>query len=255
MGVLGSIGSKTLQLIELATKLTIVGVPALYFAGWAYLDVYWGEFGVGDELPGYASTDYIRWGALVLIRSVLDSATWVAIVVWVFVPILVILACIRTFGIPRLFGASRKARQFRVQMARLGRVAPKHRALARSVDALAENVQSVVLSLIMLFLFAVGLIYLGVKPASIKAKSDAEKERVALSRVATLERNWVLAYTTAETARSALVMQCGSEMCVLLTSEKTEVVPRSMVTRMETCRRITKADDGEFRCITRAALL
>jgi hypothetical protein len=32
MGVLGSIGSKTSQLIELATKLTIVGVPALHFS-------------------------------------------------------------------------------------------------------------------------------------------------------------------------------------------------------------------------------
>lgn len=255
MGVWASIGSKTQHLIELAAKLTIIGVPALYFAGWAYLDTYWGEFGIGDGLLGYTSTDYIRWGALVLIRSVLESATWVAVAAWVFVPVLVILACIRTFGIPRLFGASRRARMFRAEMRRLLRVAPRHRALVNVVDAGFEALQAGVLSFLMLFLFAVGLIYLGVKPAAAKAKADAEKERVALAKLVTLERNWVLGYTEAESAWPALVMQCGSEMCVLLRSEKTEAIPRSTITRMETCRRVGKADDGTFRCIARTEFL
>ena len=65
----------------------------------------------------------------------------------------------------------------------------------------------------------------------------------------------MLGYTTTESARPALVMQCGAEMCVLLRDQKTEVVPRSAVTGMETCRRIGKADDGTFRCIARMDIL
>lgn len=255
MGVLASIGSRIQRLLELATKLTIIGVPALYFAGWAYLDIYWGEFGIDDALLGYASVDYILKGALVLIMSILDGTPWVAWVAWVSVAVLIILVCFRAFAIPHLFGASRKARVFRAKMRRLGRVAPKHRALASSVDAVVETLQAGVLSFLLLFLFVFGLIYLGVKPAASKAKTDAEKERAALAKLATLERNWVLAYTEAESARPALVMECGSEMCVLLTREKTDVIPRSTVTRMETCRRIGRADDGALHCITRNALL
>ncbi|MGR4875994.1 hypothetical protein [Pseudoxanthomonas sp. LARHCG66] len=255
MGVLASIGSKIQHLLELATKLTIIGVPALYFAGWAYLDTYWSEFGIGDALLGYTSVDYIRSGALVLIQSLIGGAPWVLRFAWISVAVLVMLACIRTFGIPRLFGASRMARKFQAEMRRLGRVDPKHRAVAGSVDAVFESSQAGVLSLLLLFLFAVGLIYLGIKPAASKAKADAEKERVALSKLATLERNWVLGYTEAESARPALVMQCGNDMCVLLRSERTEAVPRSSITRMETCRRISKSDDGMFRCTTRTELL
>lgn len=32
-------------------------------------------------------------------------------------------------------------------------------------------------------------------------------------------------------------------------------IPRSTITRMETCRRVGKADDGTFHCIARTALL
>lgn len=255
MAALASIGSKTQHLIELATKLTIIGVPALYFAGWAYLDTYWGEFGIGDGLLGYTSVDYIRSGALVLIQSILGGAPWVLWFSWVSVVVIILLTCIRTFGISRLVDLSKRARKFQVEMQRRGRVDPKHRALASFVDAVVENAQIGTLSLLMLFLFAVALIYLGIKPAAYKAKADAKKERVALAKLATLERNWVLAYTDAESGRPALVMQCGSEMCVLVRSEKTDVVPRSTVTRMETCRRVNRADDGSLRCMARTALL
>lgn len=255
MAALASIGSKTQHLIELATKLTIIGVPALYFAGWAYLDTYWGEFGVDDALLGYTSVDYIRQGALVLIMSIIGGTPWVAWFAGVSLALLIILACIRTFGIPRLSGIGRKARRVFVEMNRRMQIAPRHRGLAKAVDAGFENLQVGVLGFLLLFLFAFGLIYLGVAPATGRAKEDAEKERVALSKLATLERNWVLAYTDAESARPALVMQCGSEMCVLVRSEKTDVVPRSTVTRMETCRRVNRADDGSLRCITRTALL
>ena len=255
MGVLGSLGSKTLVVIELATKLTVIGVPALYFAGWAYLDAYWGKFGIDDAVLGYSSVDYIHRGAVVLVLSILDGTPWVATAAVVAVPVIIVLIFIRAFGIPRLFGASRKAMVFRAEMRRLRRVAPQHRAMARTVDAVVENAQVGVLSFLMLFLFAFGLIYLGVTPSVSKAKVDAEKERVALSTLATLERNWVLAYTDAESARPALLMGCGSDMCALLRSDRTELVPRSTVSRMETCRRVNRADDGSFRCITRTALL
>lgn len=255
MAALASIGSKAQHLLELAAKLTIIGVPALYFAGWAYLDTYFGEFGIDDAVLGYTSVDYIRSGALVLVRSIIDGASWVMWATWVSVALLLILACISTFWIPHLFRATRKARVFRAEMHRQGRVAPRHRALASLVDKVVENLQAGALSFLMLFLFAFGLIYLGVKPAATKASADAEKERLALSKLTTLERNWVLGFTEAESARVALVMHCGSEMCVLLRDEKTEVVPRSTVTRMETCRRISKADDGMFRCVARTDLL
>lgn len=255
MGVLGSLGSKTLAVIELATKLTVIGVPALYFAGWAYLDAYWGEFGIDDAVLGFSSVDYIRRGGIVLVLSILEGTPWVATAAWVAVPVIIVLMFIRAFGIPRLFGASRKAREFRAAVRRLGRVAPQHRSLARSVDAVVESVQAGVLSFLLLFLFAFGLIYLGVTPSVSKAKADAEKERVALSTLATLERNWALAYTDTESARPALLMGCGSDTCALLRSERTELVPRSTVSRMETCRRVSKADDGSFHCITRTAWL
>lgn len=255
MAAVASIGSKVQHLIEVATKLTVIGVPALYFAGWAYWDTYWGEFGIGDDLLGYSSVDYIRRGALVLMQSILGGAPWVLWFAWISAAALIILACVRAFGIPRLFGATRRVRKFGVEMRRQVRVAPKHRALASSIDAVFENGQVGVLSVLILFLFAVGLTYLGVQPAASMARADAESERAALSKLTSQESHWVLAYTEAESARPALVMQCGSEMCVLLRSEKTDVIPRAMVTRMETCRRVAKADDGRLHCITRTALL
>lgn len=255
MAALANIGSKTQHLIELATKLTIIGVPALYFAGWAYLDAYWDEFGISDGLLGYSSVDYIRSGALVLIQSILRGTAWVLWFAWISAAVIILLACVRAFAIPRLAGVSMSARKLQIEMQRRGRVSPKHRALASFVDTVVENAQVGTLSLLMLFLFAFALIYLGIKPAAYKAKADAEKERDSLAKLATLERNWVLAYTDAESGRPALVMQCGSEMCVLVRSEKTDVVPRSTVTRMETCRRVNRADDGSLRCIARTALL
>jgi hypothetical protein len=255
MGVLGSLGSKTQHVIELATKLTVIGVPALYFAGWGYLDIYWEEFGIDDAVLGYSSVDYIRRGALVLIQSILGGASWVLVFAWISVAVLIILECIRTFGIPRLFGAGRKIKVFLAEVRRRRRVARKYRELASSIDAIFESSQVGVISFLTFFLFAVGLIYLGVTPSASKAKTDAAKERVALSTFATLERNWVLTYTDAESARPALLLGCGSEMCALLRSERTELIPRSTVSRMETCRRVNRADDGTFRCISRTALL
>lgn len=255
MSMLGSIVSKTRQLIELATKLTIIGVPALYFAGWAYLDTYWDKFGIDDGLLGYTGADYIRSGALVLIHSILEGTTWVVIITWVFVPLLVILILIRIFAMPTLFGLSRKFRAFRVKLRKQGRVAPKHRRLARSVDAVVDSAFASVLSFLMMFLFVIGLIYAGVKPSAAKAKADAEKEQAALAKLPMLERNWVLGYAEPMPGRPTLVMQCGGEMCVLLTDERVEVMPRSAMTRMETCRRVGRADGGTFHCIARNAIL
>lgn len=255
MGVPGSIGSKTLHLIELATKLTIVGVPALYFAGWAYLDTYWGEFGVADELLGYTSTDYIHSGALVLVMAFIGSTGWVAIIAWVVVPLVIIMMVIRVLAMPMLFGAHKILRAFKAKLRKQGRVTPRHLALARSIDAALDAVNAGILRFLLSFLLVFGLIYVGVKLSATQAKEDAEQERTALTKIATLERHWMLGYTEAESAWPALVMRCGSEMCVLLRDDKTDVIPRSTVTRMETCRRISKADDGALACIARTDLL
>jgi hypothetical protein len=255
MSAQGSLWSKAQSVLEVATKLTIVGVPALYFAGWNYLDTYWSDFGVADQLMGYTSTDYIRSGALVLVLAFIGSTGWVAIITWVVVPLVIIMMVIRVLAMPMLFGASRRLKAFKAKLRRQGCVTPRHLALARSIDAALDAVNAGILSFLLSFLLVFGLIYVGVRLSATQAKADAEKERTALTKIATLERNWMLGYTEAESARPALVIGCGSEMCVLLRDEKTDVIPRSTVTRMETCRRISKADDGTLACTARTDML
>lgn len=247
--------SKAQSVLEVATKLTIIGVPAFYLMGWAYLESYWAVFGISETLLGLSATDYVRAGAMVFVRHVVEGSSWVAILAWVAVGLLIVVMLLTLFAMPMLFSMARWARSVVLSLRMKGAVDPRHRRLARSVASGVDSVRTWLVNVLLIFLLVLSLIYLGIQPSKVRAEEQAKKELAELAKFRTLERNWVLAYTEAESARPALVMQCGSEMCVLLTSEKTEVVPRSTVTRMETCRRISKADDGTFRCITRAALL
>ena len=246
--------SKAQSVLEVATKLTIIGVPSFYLMGWAYLESYWAVFGISETLLGLSATDYVRAGAMMFVRHVVQGSSWVGILAWCALGLLIVVMLLTVFAMPALFAVARWFRSVALSLRREGRVDPRHRRLARSVDSWLESARSWLMNVLLIFMLVLSLIYLGIQPSKERAEELAKKELSEIAKLSDSERNWVLAYTTAETVRPALVMQCGSEMCVLLTSEKTEVVPRSTVTRMETCRRVSKIDDGTFRCITRAAL-
>lgn len=255
MSGVASIGSRTLYVIELATKLTVIGVPALYLMGWAYLESYWAVFGISETLLGLSATDYVRAGGMVLVRHLVEGSPWVAILAWAALLLLIAVMMLRTFAMPLLFAGAQRFHAIVVSLRKEGRVEPKHRRFARTVDAVGETARTWLMNVLLIFLLVLGLVYLAIHPSSARGKESAQKQLSDLASFPTPERNWVLGYTEAESARPALVMGCGSEMCVLLRSEKTEVMPRSMITRMETCRRVSRADDGTFHCIGRMALL
>ncbi len=248
MSVHLGIWSKTQQLLELATKLTIIGVPALYLMGWAYLETYWARFGISETLLGFSATDYLRAGSLVLIRLIADGSSWVVIIAWVCLPVLLGLMAVRFFAIPTLFQAGRRIHSGLHPLRRQARVSSRHRRLARSMEALIDAFTAGVLTFLIAFLLILGLIYAGIKPAKEQAGAYAEKELRALAQLASLERNWVLAHTEAASSRPALVLQCGSEMCAFLVGERVEVLPRSGIIKAETCRRIGRSDHGSFHC-------
>ncbi|MFT3669536.1 MAG: hypothetical protein QM795_13380 [Pseudoxanthomonas sp.] len=77
MNMLGGVWAKVLQLIDLAAKLIVVGVPVLYFMGWSYLEKYWEKLGVSDTLLGLSTPDYLRSGAMVLMVSFIELSPWV----------------------------------------------------------------------------------------------------------------------------------------------------------------------------------
>jgi hypothetical protein len=255
MGGVASIGSRTLYVIELATKLTVIGVPALYLVGWAYLEAYWAVFGISETLLGLSASDYVRAGGMVFVRHIVGGSPWVAILAWAALLLLIAIMMLRTFAMPLLFAGARRFHAIVVSLRKEGRVEPKHRRLARAVDAGVDTARTLLMNVLLIFLLVLGLVYLAIQPSNTRGKESAQKQLSDLASFPTPERNWVLGYTEAESARPALVIGCGSEMCMLLRSEKTELLPRAAVSRMETCRRVNRADDGTFHCIGRMALL
>ena len=255
MGEVESIGSRTLYVIEVATKLTVIGVPVLYLTGWAYLESYWAVFGISETLLGLSATDYVRAGGMVFVRHLVGGSPWVAILAWSALLLLIAVMLLRAFAMALLFSGAQRFHAIVVSLRKEGRVEPKHRRLARAADAGVDTARTWLMNVLLIFLLVLGLVYLAIYPSNTRGKESAQKQLSDLASFPTPERTWVLGYTEAESARSALVMGCGSEMCVLLRSEKIDVVPRSSITRMETCRRVEKTDGGNFQCITRTALL
>lgn len=255
MSAQGSLWSKAISVLEVATKLTVVGVPVLYMMGWAYLESYWGVFGISETLLGLSATDYVRAGSIVFVRHIVEGSPWVVILALAALLLLIAVTLLRAFAMPLLFAGAQRLQAILTSLREGARVEPKHRRLARTVDAGMDAAHRSLMKMLLIFLLVLGLVYVAIQPSNERGKEAAQKKLSELASFPTPELNWVLGYTEAESARPALVLECGSDMCVLLRSEKTDVVPRAMVTRMETCRRINKADDGRFHCITRTALL
>jgi len=257
MNVLGALWAKVLQLIDFAAKLVVVGVPALYFMGWSYLEKYWEKLGVSDTLLGLSTPDYLRSGAMVLMVSFIELAPWVVRLMVACLVAVCGLIFARVFFLRQLSFANRSDRtaEERKKKDASKRLLPRHRHLARTLDGLVETISSGSIALLVSFAFFAGLIALGIKPSQDMAEKDAATKLRAVSRAAVEEDNWLLAHSEAAPGRAAHVVQCGGEVCVVLTGERTEAWPRSSITRMETCRRVGKADDGTFHCITRTALL
>lgn len=251
MSLRKGVWSKTQQLVELATKLTIIGVPVLYFMGWAYLESYWAKFGLSETLLGFTATDYLRSGALVLMLSIVRGSSWVVTIGWICALLVILLMVVRMFAMSKLFAITRRIRFWLNSVRKEARKtdSPKHRRLALKVEALVDSVTAVVVSFLVSFLFLIGIIFVGIKPSKVMAEKDAEKKLASLAKVVSVEYNWVLAYTETDSNQPALVIQCNGEMCVLLAGKRFEVLPRTTIIKLETCRKIGKSDSGAFHCI------
>ena len=257
MNMLGAVWSKVLQLIDLAAKLVVVGVPVLYFTGWIYLETYWQKLGVSDTLLGLSTTDYLRSGAMVLMMSLVGLSPWVLLFAVICTLVMALLIATRLVFVPKLFVANRKIKAVQVTQRReeRKRILPKHRQLARSLESAIDTVSAGGMALLISFLFLLGLIVAGIKPSQARAEEEAAKTLKSISNIASEEANWLIAHLEGAPGRPSLVVQCAGEACVLLTGRHMEVWPRTAITRMETCRRVGKADDGTFHCITRVAIL
>lgn len=254
MNMLGGVWAKVLQLIDLAAKLIVVGVPVLYFMGWSYLEKYWEKLGVSDTLLGLSTPDYLRSGAMVLMVSFIELSPWVLRFSILIVVVIFALVITRMFFLPNLFSARRGVRA--AQMAQKKdagkRLLPEYRRLARTVDGLVDTVSAGSLSLMVSFLFLLGLILVGIKPSQVMAEEAAAKKLASLSNAAVEDGNWLIAYSDVAPGRPSLIVQCGGDTCVVLTGDRMEVWQRSAIARMETCRLVGKADDGTFQCISRS---
>ena len=255
MNAQGSLWSKAQLVLEVATKLTIIGVPAFYLMGWAYLESYWAVFGISETLLGLSATDYVRAGAMVFVRHIVGGSPWVAILAWTALLLLIAVTLVRAFFMPLLFAGVQRFHAIVLLLRKGVRVEPKHRRLARTVDTGVDAARAWLMNVLLIFLLILGLVYVAIQPSNARGNKSAQKQLSDLASLPSSERSWVLGYTNTESARPALVMQCGSEMCVLLRDDKTEVIPRSTVTRMETCRRISKAGDGTLACTARTDIL
>ena len=257
MNMLGAVWAKVLQLIDLAAKLVVVGVPVLYLMGWSYLETYWKGLGVDDTLLGLSTVDYLRSGAMVLTVSIIELAPWVKWLAMVCLVAIIALMAIRLFWLPHLFAADRQVRAAQAAQLRDARrrTSPKHRELAQTLDALVDMVSAGALAVLFSFLLLIGFIFLGIKPAHTMAEEEAAKTMESIRKAGLKEDNRLIAHLDGLQGRSALVVKCVGEACILATGERIEVWPRSAVTRMETCRRVGKTDDGRFHCLKRTELL
>jgi hypothetical protein len=257
MNMLGAVWAKVLQLIDLAAKVIVVGVPVLYFMGWSYLEKYWEQFGVSDTLLGLSTPDYVRSGAIVLMVSLLELSPWVLRLAVASVVLISALVVARIFFLPNLFSVHRGVRTAQTAQKKDAgkRLLPKYRQLARTLDGLVDTVAAGSVSFLIPFMFLVALIVAGIKPSQAMAEKDAAEKLKSVSNAAVEEASWLIAHSDEAAGRPSLVVQCGGEVCVVLTGDRTEVWPRSSITRMETCRRVGKADDGTFHCINRMKIL
>lgn len=245
------IWSKTRQLVELATKLTIIGVPVLYFMGWIYLEAYWAKFGISETLLGFTATDYLRSGAFVLMLSIVRGSPWVLSIALICTVLVVLLVLIRMYALPKLFAITRRTRLYlaTVRKEAWKNVSPKHRRLALSLGALGDSITAGVISFLAVLLFLIGTIFVGISPSRTMAEENADKTMRSLNRFASTEQSWVLAYAEEASNRPALVVQCTGEACVLMAGERFEVLPRTAIIKLETCRKVGRSDSGTFHCI------
>lgn len=257
MNVLGVVWAKVLQLIDIAAKLVVVGVPVLYFMGWIYLETYWKKLGVSDGLLGLTTTDYLRAGAMVLLMSIAKASGWILIFALACAVVITLLVAARVIFLPKLFAVNRKLQAVQAVQRREARrrVSPKHRRLANRLDAGADTLAAGAMALLVSFMFLLGLIVVGIKPSQMAAEEQADKLLKAIAKLSSEDGDWLIAHLEAAVGRPALVVQCGGETCVLLADDRMEVWPRASINRMETCRRVEKSDDGTFHCAARTALL
>ena len=61
--------SAALKLTELASKLIVIAVPALYFVGWAYAEAFWLVYGTADDVLSYTTQELLRMGGIVVLNS------------------------------------------------------------------------------------------------------------------------------------------------------------------------------------------
>jgi len=217
-----------------------------------YSLTWYGSVGAGQ----LSTPDYLRSGAMVLMVSFIELSPWVLCFSILSAVVICALVITRMFFLPNLFSAHRGVRAAQTAQKRdaAKRLLPKYRHLARTLDGLVDTVSAGSISFLVLFLFLLGLIVAGIKPSQVMAEEDAAEKLASLSNAAEEDANWLMAHSDAAPGRPSLIVQCGGDTCVVLTGDRMEVWSRSDIARMETCRRVGKADDGTFHCITRAPL-
>lgn len=209
-------GWRYAAILELLTKVILLGGPVFYVLGRIYSESYWGSLGVAPSVMAVAAEDYIYYGFIVVasgLTMVLPQADYGAI--WL-APIAAILILLVLGAVVWLLGRAKKwlARKLRKFRRRLQVLIARQKPALQSI-ATASSILSVVSSLMLVLLLLSAALLLPIVIAHSVGKERASKVRANL---ATSEGAY--APITVEGNSAGRLVDCTARYCVVFANGK-----------------------------------
>lgn len=245
----GSWRANVFQGLDALTKVVVVGVPGLYLFGWAYLESFWGAFGLDDVAMGYTTVEYVRSGSMALIGCVfgtLNSWRWVMLAP---IALMLLLVLIKVLALGRLHKLRRSARVFRrrIRSAReplKGERAKIAALLDRGVDIVANTSLSVLGVALVVGVFL--LVAAGSGGELGKKRGVARLEMI--SSAETESAGFTFVPAMAGTGGAAILVGCSAANCAVYNGRYVSVVTRTAIPVMIPCRTVRADRQGGLYC-------
>lgn len=222
-------GWRYAAILELLTKVILLGGPVFYVLGRIYTEGYWVALGVSPSVMAVEAEDYIYYGFIVVasgLTMVLPHADHAAI--WL-APLAAILVLLMLGGAVWLLGQIKAwlARKLHTCRGRLQVFFAKKRPALQSLGT-AASILSVVSSLVLVLLSLSAALLLPIVVAHSVGKGRASKVRAELA-------NRDTAYAEIEVHGKAAghLLECAGEYCVVYSNGNFRPVLRNEVRWIE----------------------
>ncbi|NHF65283.1 hypothetical protein [Xanthomonas hortorum] len=249
-----------MTITDLMTKATVLGVPTLYIVGTAYLQTFWGGFGLNDDLFAYTTSEVLRAGALAgtgTFGIAISSKAFLIIVAFLTLPSLIIILLMQ-FGVTSIakFRIWKKRVRRRRQLQSFGienSYKLKKRgvrgqiisSLNRAMDAWSGISMAVLAPLFIMII----LLSILIQPAGMLGTQHAVEGRRQVEKIIKMRSEAILATTESDRSTRYIMLQCSAAACGLYDGEKIIVLARTAIREFQRCEKIARASQHGILCL------